>query len=299
MRARYGVVVVFAAFVSFALMPDAFASDTGDASSEEAQQIETSGQSPIVDEVRVNDGSVYRGTIVEYVAGQHVVLQSPTGAIRSVPVTEIVYAGRIGGEPSESIVQRAPEDERSPASGDIDGEGERFADVVAIAPATYRLQITNADGSARLHIRRESLSYASYENFVVVPRTIREELCATPCDIEVAEGSITYHVMEEGRRRYVRGTSPIYVDSDTSVELERVSRRGQRIGLVAASVVLFGLGAVSAHFAIESSRDNEPGEYGGDALPVAGAIGGFLGGAGLIVPAVLMRDKYRHRFIEE
>jgi hypothetical protein len=62
----------------------------------------------VADEIKLKDGTSYRGTITESVPGDHFDLLQPSGNVRRFPASDVTYAGPASGAPSTPPAPPAP-----------------------------------------------------------------------------------------------------------------------------------------------------------------------------------------------
>ncbi|MEO1228177.1 MAG: hypothetical protein AAFZ18_04660 [Myxococcota bacterium] len=219
------------------------------------------------DVVRLKDGSFVRGTIVEQVVGSHVVVQTVTGEIRTIPSERVVAAGPVE---LEGKIQREPGSTRTRSGG----VNLRFE-----APAEQKLTAHRLAGSSVGTVwTYGGVGVARVDSF--------NPLCMAPCSVEIPKGTYQFGISERsGNAQRARG-GPFNFTEDETLRLEFASRRGARI----TGWVVFGASAVAALAIIASPLFAD--DITEEDIWVPAGIGLGTLGAGIAVglPLMLLRD---------
>lgn len=190
------------------------------------------------DIVELVDGSFYRGTIVERVRGDHVVIQTASGQLLRFEEAQIAHAGaarqtpRLGlGDPSAVPPSYAtPASARAPAS---DGSVR-----VRVAPT--------GGGPFTLHQLRATASAQIPGSFATVTADAFGPLCNAPCELQLQPGAYWFGV-SQGSGRALRADGPPTTVAGESLDLEiHYEDRGavRAMGWVSWVVGLLGVGGI-------------------------------------------------------
>jgi len=237
--------------------------------------------------VRLRDGGLLRGTIAEYVVGDHATLVLITGETRRIAAADIRYAGPAQEEPAATGATNGDATTRSgdasatevaPASPSTYAEappsgaaGEAATQAVPSAPAdarpATRIRIRSRDGE-RLHID-------------AAPRG-RElaALCETPCAPTLATGIYRFALTRPGMPR-LEPEHLVPLEEGDRVTVTYDTRGGTRTGglvLIGLTAAL-GTGIALAPLAIEErARDQAivPAIVAGAALTGLGTLVGLI-----------------------
>jgi hypothetical protein len=173
------------------------------------------------DVVKTKDGSIYRGTILELVAGDHVVLQTPSGETKRFPMSDVASVNTgVATSPVDTSATRT----QTPAP-----------------PNGARVHFESATPGADLYIRTGEATVTGYAwgRYPGVYSGVvqqYERVCASPCDTTLPAGPQRLALGYEGRGPVETGEA-IAVEGPTSLKGTYVDRRGVRIG----GWIVFGL----------------------------------------------------------
>ncbi len=180
------------------------------------------------DIVRLRNGGMARGTIIEVVPDDHVLLLLPDGETRRFDMAEVVYSGPIAAQGTASP---------TPAAGPT-------SEPTGPAPASTPVAGAAADDTVRLTLEA-SRSGISFYAAARVPNGSGhlsfQRLCEAPCQFNIAPGSYRMALS-------IAGESPVptpralHLTRDFTLEGTYHSRRGIRIG----GWILFGLATPAA-----------------------------------------------------
>jgi hypothetical protein len=184
------------------------------------------------DEVKLKDGSIFRGTIVELVPSDHVDLLLPSGETRRFPIADVAYQGPAptsspapppavpapGPAPAERPpVPSEPQPAISGKSGEVDVHVTSDQDDVALLVRTGQ---SDFEGYG-----------AGYRTFVAVSGSSRnyELVCNAPCDARLPAGSHRLALSQNGGRA-VEAEKPVHLTEPSSIRVHYESRSGARVG---------------------------------------------------------------------
>jgi hypothetical protein len=224
-------------------------------------------QAPAVgDEVKLKDGSVFRGTITELVAKDHVDLLMPSGQTRRFKLADVAYAGPVG---------RPPVGPPEPAPG---VRADSVDVHVASDQADVQLLVRTGQAQGAAWGYRGSISIESREYGIV---------CTAPCDAQLPAGLQRLALSHHGGSA-VEADDPVDLRPRSTLQAHYESRAGVRI----AGYVIGTAGVITGVVLILTSFDygcngvpgcqvvqNEGQLIGGIVVFIASAIvGGILSG---------------------
>jgi hypothetical protein len=191
------------------------------------------------DVVRLKDGSMYRGTIVELVAKDHVSVTLANGESRSFPMRDVAYAGpgaQSGAEgPAPVAPGPAPFPRRPPAARE-GGEGEQ---PVHLEASEKNLQFLVRVGQAETTGAGYAFGRYGGPVFYAGHTVAYSNLCAPPCDATLPAGSHHLALSQDGGKA-IEADEPVEISGPTTLRGTYESRRGIRIGgllIVLGSVI--------------------------------------------------------------
>ncbi len=187
------------------------------------------------DVVKLKDGSLFRGLILENVVGDHVAMKTATGDVRSFPAADVVYAGPASAQPAPPPVA-TPEGAPPPAPAPM---GPPQALVTLDAPA-IKLHFEATAPDTDFHLRtgdsvisgvaatsRGAAAFSgSAQNYA--------HICTAPCDATLPKG--THRLALSQGQEPVETDHPVVIDGAATLRGTYESHQGQRI----AGWVLFG-----------------------------------------------------------
>jgi len=133
------------------------------------------------DIVRLKNGGMVRGTIIEWVPGQSARIQLPNGETRSFPASEVQYAGPISSESRSSSA--------TPTEAGQDGAKP----LVTVHAKEARLHLETNQPGLTFHVQTGSAQGVAYGGGHAVQAfaTSFSPICAAPCDATMATGTYT------------------------------------------------------------------------------------------------------------
>lgn len=202
---------LFAGVLAIALAPAV----VGWSSQAGAQQAAAS----LGDEVKLKDGSVFRGTITELVPKDHVDLLMASGQTRRFAAADISYAGPAKRPPVAS------------GTGDSGGHGKGVD--VHVVSDTDDVQLLIRTGQGEV----EGMGWG-YHGAVAYEGVARDYaiVCTAPCDTQLPPGLQRLALSHHGGRT-VEAEDPVQVSGSSTLRAEYESRLGVRI---AGYVIMFG-----------------------------------------------------------
>jgi hypothetical protein len=179
------------------------------------------------DVVRLNDGSFVRGTIVERVEGDHVVIQTATGELRSIPLATVQYAG------PDSVMTAVPAPPTTPPQG--------YAPPPPAALPTIHLTFETDDEDVMTHRLVGSAIAGGWGRRGFVRVDAFEPLCLAPCEIDVPPGTYQFGLSQGASGNAQRASIVYPLSTDTHFVAEFSSRGVER----AIGWTVFSLSAVA------------------------------------------------------
>jgi hypothetical protein len=232
------------------------------------------------DVVRTVDGRVLRGTIIEKDPKGEVTIQLVTGALRTIPMKDVLYAGPL----VEPLPPPAPPPPAPPPPPPPAPAGPRPVAMVHAEEAKVHVDATTPH--VALHLRAGTSDFVgtawttstrggSGWGAVSGTATNYQDLCTAPCDLSMAKGEYRVGLSLEGGG--VKAVDePLVVRGPMTIHAEYESRLGYRVAgwtvLVAGSIagtsmMLAGLNQNTS--AISSGNYNDK--------PGSGLVGAGLG----------------------
>jgi hypothetical protein len=223
----------------------------------------------VSDEVRLKDGSAFRGTITERVPNDHVDLLMPNGQTRRFPMGEVVYAGAAagggGGAPEPAITVRANKVDLHVASDQPD----------------VQLLVRVGQSEATGWTYRGAISLEGRDYAIV---------CTAPCDAQLPSGLQRLALSQHGDHT-VEADDPIDLRSSSTMYVHYDSRAAVRaVGyVIAAASAITGIVLIftSIDFSCSQAQQNAgqcsvvnttPLIAGLAVIIVGGIVGGVMAG---------------------
>jgi hypothetical protein len=187
----------------------------------------------LADVVKLKDGSLFRGTITELVAGDHIDLLLPSGQTRQFAMSEVAYAGPA---PSAAPAAPAPVTSATPVEPAYTVTGRKVAvHVEADEPGT-QLLVKAGQGEV------SGVGYAfGAGGFVYGGRvTDYAALCSAPCDLGMLAGTHQF-ALSRGSGGVLAVDPPVEIEQASTLKARIESRRGIRVaGLLILTVGVVG-----------------------------------------------------------
>jgi hypothetical protein len=182
------------------------------------------------DVVKLKDGSMYRGTIIELVPDDHVRITLPSGETRNFLMIDVAYAGS-----AESAPKPKPQTPRRPArsSDDTHEDDEPTVHLTGSEKDVQFLAPTSQSETTGVgYAWGGTLVYGASSRHYSI-------LCTAPCDTTLSAGSHRLALAVRGGKA-VEADDPIEIHGPTTLLGTYESRLGVRI----AGVVVVAAGAI-------------------------------------------------------
>lgn len=177
------------------------------------------------DVVRLTNGGMVRGTIVENLPGDHVTIQLTTGEMRTFPSAEVASAGAAAAE----VIPPAPS--AALLTTPIVAQPGRMAPYAPPGVPTVRVHVeaTSPELTLQEVVGTSTGVVSTGRGFSTILIDNFAPLCSAPCDIELQPRAYVLGV-SQGQGGARRADHNLFtVDSDMSLELEYESREAARI----------------------------------------------------------------------
>lgn len=206
------------------------------------------------DVVRLNNGGMLRGTIIENLPGDHVTIQLPTGETRTFPSSDVASAGPATPTPAptQELVPPPPSGPLGPPMiaqpGPVPLPGYGIAPTPPVPTVRVHVEGTSPDLTLQQVTGTGTAIVSTGRSFATVMVDNFAPLCTAPCDIDLPVRAYVLGV-SQGQGAARRGDHNLFtLDADTSLELEYESREGARIagwitfigGALAGSGIMLG-----------------------------------------------------------
>jgi hypothetical protein len=146
-----------------------------------AAEVPTSPSAEPKDVVRLKNGGLVRGSIVELLPGQSVTITTVTGKVREFPMSEVSYAGPADAEESKAAAKTEQPQSFAPrAAGQ--NSNEKLRPHVTVHAEEARL-VLESEPSGIVFYRQGGSAVAGN-----VTAQGYERLCAAPCEISLPAG---------------------------------------------------------------------------------------------------------------
>jgi len=190
---------------------------------------------PAPDVVKLKDGSMYRGEIIELVANDHVDIRLTTGAIKRFPMGDVAFAGASpsAAPPAPPPPPPAPPPRPAPTRPTAPVSTEVSVEFTSDTPDT---EVYQKDG--------ESVGvgyvFAGRASGVVAMRSKQfKRICGVPCTSSLEPG--TYHLaMSKGDHAPVQDDDAVTIDGPSRASAKYTDNSGLRVaGWVTMGVTVF------------------------------------------------------------
>lgn len=189
------------------------------------------------DVVRMKDGGMLRGTIVEMSPTGNVVITLPTGEQRSIPMSEVQYAG-----PAAASAQPrpAPAEPEAPTQPPPTGPAARkeygnTQPLVTVHGQEARLQLR---GTGITFHRKTGTAAISGGGSQRISADAYEAMCTAPCEVTMPRGS---YQLALSNHDVPVDAKPVNISGDSTLEATYTSRAGTRtVGWILIPVSLLG-----------------------------------------------------------
>lgn len=214
------------------------------------------------DLVRLQNGGMLRGTIVELVPGDKVTITLPTGETRTLSMAEVTYAGPAAEAPTPTTGRTEPEPKP----------------MVTVRTGEARLALSVTTDEKLTWHTAELSGIAAGPGGVAIAQSF-QRLCTAPCEVDMPVGTHRLALAQpDGLPIPMR--EAIDITGDGELVGRYVDNSASRIaaGVLGAVGVLAGLGLMLSPLLSDDAGDDGPGTgfYIGVGLLTVGAITPFL-----------------------
>jgi hypothetical protein len=184
-------------------------------------------QASAPDLVRLNDGKMVRGLIVELAPNDYVIIQTATGELQRYSMDDVDYAGpAANAPPPRAIPGSTPGGVGAPQ---------------AATQGSLMIRVTSDQPGLTLHRRSGGAFGYRYRQpgsqFVV---HTYGRLCTAPCELSIEPGVYGF-VIEDMRGRRANVSQHVYLSQDSELSLRYSNRSAQRtIRWVVAALFMLG-----------------------------------------------------------
>jgi hypothetical protein len=211
------------------------------------EQVQATAQATPPDIVKLKNGSLYRGTVMELVAGDHVDIRVPSGETKRFPMSDVEYAGPASGAPTPEPPQPAPSPEPAPAAP---------RPLVTVEANEARVHLVATTPDTDFHIRTADATAVGWTGRGMYTAVARgyTHICAAPCNATLPAGKQRL-ALSQGGKSPVEPDEPVTIPEAATVRGTYVSYAGTRalgIGIMIASVAA---GAIMVAAAFHTKQD--------------------------------------------
>jgi hypothetical protein len=176
------------------------------------------------DVVKTKDGSMYRGTIIELVAGDHVRMTLPTGETRNFPMSDVAYAGAAEGAPRPEAP--SPRKARPSTREKTDTDEDEDEATVHLTANEKDLQVLIRAGQSETTGTGYTIGHGA--TFYSGESRHYAVLCTAPCDTSLPPGTHRLAVSLDGGRA-IEADEPVRIHAPaTNLRATYDSRGGYR-----------------------------------------------------------------------
>jgi hypothetical protein len=195
--------------------------------------VPATGAPAVGDTVRLKDGSVFRGTIVELVPGEHVDLLLPSGETRRFPMADVTYQGPVRPPPAAPTQPKPP---------------------VESGPDKVDVHVASDQEDVALLVRSGQSEFegvgAGYRSWVAVSGSSRNYslICNAPCDTRLPLGTHRL-ALSQGGGRAAEASDAVRLTEPSTLRVHYESRLGIRV----AGWLIFAGSAIAGTILIADS----------------------------------------------
>lgn len=207
------------------------------------------------DVVVLRNGGLVRGSIVELVPGDHVVVRSLVGTVRTFAMSEVEYAGPERNRPPSTgtradVPGGSTDDERSSDDRQSDGGAGRGETTVrpeiVVTTRRVRLSLRARDGEDLTFYLVDAAGEAELGDVTSRVTGIRR-LCTAPCAVTLAAGRYRLALARHSDRpRELRRTLRLLGGARLTGYFDDRSTQRRVGGIVAAAAIATGVGVFIA-----------------------------------------------------
>jgi hypothetical protein len=188
--------------------------------------------------VKLKDGSVFRGTIVEFVPGDHVDLLLPSGETRRFAMKDVDYQGPAASPAPPPLP--APHPEARHEDREARHEDGTRGDSVTVHVASDQDDVALLVQTGQSEFEGVGWGYRSW---VAVSGTSRNYamICSAPCDAEVPLGTHRM-ALSLGGGRAAEADDTVRLTEPSTIQVHYESRLGMRVAgwLILGATVIAG-----------------------------------------------------------
>jgi hypothetical protein len=134
----------------------------------------------ISDVVKLKNGAIFRGTILELVPNDHVDLKTASGETKRFPMSDVAYAG-VSDTPSPPPPPRAAEATRP---------------LVTVSATEVPVHFVGDSSDIAFHLRTGDATATNGRAYIVASSYTK--ICEAPCDAKIASGKYRFAVSQGG-----------------------------------------------------------------------------------------------------
>lgn len=187
---------------------------------------------PPPDVVRLKNGGMVRGTIAEYLPGEHVSIILMSGETKRFEAAEVAYAGSAASEPRPSSEPAHPGDMQ-----DLTTSSE-VQPLVTVRSNKARIHLSAKGPEPLTFYLLSGTASAGYGRGISADAFTR--ICAAPCDANIAAGSYTLGLAPPDQAALRVKTMVDIHDGDELVGTYRSARGTRAAGWIIFAVSLIG-----------------------------------------------------------
>jgi hypothetical protein len=199
----------------------------------------------VPDVVKLQDGSLYRGTIVELVTGDHVDLRLPSGQVKRWPMADVSFAGAADHPPPPSPPPRERPAPRPLVTVDADEARIHFESDTPETDLHIRTSDTTVTGAG--WGGRGAFVYGAVGHHY-------EHICAAPCDATLPAGTHRLALSFRGKVP-IEPDEAVTVRGPSKIQGTYTNRSGTRVAGLAVAGGSLAASLVMMIASIRSSQD--------------------------------------------
>lgn len=229
------------------------------------------------DVVVLNNGGMLRGSIVELVPGDAVSITLPTGTTRTIPMSEVAYAGPASAapwnEPAAKSAPSVPETNSDPESPGTEG-AKPF---ITIHAERARLKLVGKEPNLTVHVKSGTAAASVQGKATSIQSDAYTTICTAPCEASLPAGTHELAVSASKERGVVAVETPVQITGPGSLEASYQSRQDTRIAgnLIVAGSLVGGLALMLGSTKSSGGKLNSNMYIGGGLLMIGGGLAGF------------------------
>jgi homeobox protein ESX1 len=232
------------------------------------------------DIVKLKDGSMYRGVIMELAVGDHVTLRLDSGESMRFVAADVAYAGSADAAPAPPLLPLPP---LPPAPPPPPPASPESPPPVPVSVAEAKVRFESASPDVDFHLRTEdatAVGWSGRGGYVVLHGY--KHICAAPCDATLPAGRQRLALSQSGGVP-IEADDVVDISGPSKVTGTYESHRGTR---TTGLIVLLGspvVGGIMMAASIHSGHDCSEQAVTGSCSPTTNLDGGLLGGGIAVV----------------